>query len=120
MATRLEDGVSFLLRAQKAFIVDVGDFDLRWLRLLLVLIVHDVADVLFIHRCCFDVFSVLFVIAFNEYFAQVGITVRGEKVKNLLNKNLDEKHSRTKIQRRLKLSVLNGQVSSVGSEETSD
>lgn len=120
VTARLEDGVSFLFRTQKAFIVDVGNFELRWLRLLLVFIVHDVADILVVHRCCFDVFGMLFVIAFNEYFTQIGVTRKKVNDQEIAQLQSHMKHLRTKIQRRLKLSILNGQVSSVGCEETSD
>jgi hypothetical protein len=51
----------------------------RLLRLLLILVIrHAVADVLFVHCRCLDVFGVLLVVALDEYLTQVGITV-GER-----------------------------------------
>lgn len=76
MPARLENRVTFLLGAKDALVhTDFDMLELRLLRLLLRLVVsHIVRHVLVIHRRRLDVFRVLFVIAFDEYFTQVGVT----------------------------------------------
>lgn len=82
VATRLEHRIALLLGAENAFIdANFAVFELRLLRLLLRLVVgHIVSHVLVIHRRCLDVFGVFFVIAFDEYFTQVGVTAENRKV----------------------------------------
>lgn len=77
MAARLEHRVALLLRAQQTFFsVAVRGFEFRLLGLVLafVIIGDDVANVLVVHCGRLDVFGVLFVIAFDEYFTQIRIT----------------------------------------------
>lgn len=42
--------------------------------MLLAFVIHYVGQILFIHCCRLDVFGVLFVITFYEYFTQIGVT----------------------------------------------
>lgn len=88
MTTRLENSIPFLFRAEKAFVgvLCVWGIKFRLLRLLLTFVIHNiVADVLFVHCRCLDVFGVLFIVALDEYFTQVWITVGGQAW-NLLKK----------------------------------